>query len=348
MLDHLIPATVTTVGSMPGTSVRDAVATVVGAMSSGDGMPHLPELPARGPGADLVGRTMGLLATVAPDLAVETTPTGWRFADAPGREARRASSWLGEDLDAWEEALAGYEGPVAVSLAGPWTLAASIELRHGERAVRDPGAARDLVAALTVAAAEHVAGLRRRLPSAAVSLWLDEPALPAVLAGSIPTQSGLNRYAGIDEPVVEAAFRSLVDAIHGAGAGAVVHCCGSRPPYDLVRRAGFDAVSSDLLLHDRGDDDAIGELWEADVLLVAGVLPSTDAVLSEVRASVALVRDLGHRLGHGPEDLARRVLVSPTCGLAGASPQHVRAVLEGVRAVGRGLREEEEGDRDGG
>ena len=35
------------------------------------------------------------------------------------------------------------------------------------------------------------------------------------------------------------------------------------------------------------------------------------------------------------------VLVSPTCGLAGASVEHVRAALAGVRAVGRGLREEE-------
>ena len=46
---------------MPGTSVRDAVALVVGELGEGDGLPHLPELPARGPGADLVGRTLGLL-----------------------------------------------------------------------------------------------------------------------------------------------------------------------------------------------------------------------------------------------------------------------------------------------
>ena len=148
---------------MPGTSVRDAVALVVGEMTSGDGVPHLPELPARGPGADLVGRTAGLLAAVAPDLAVETTPAGWRFADAPGRESRRARSWLGEDLDAWEEALEGFDGLVAVSLAGPWTTAASVELRTGERAVRDPGACRDLADAL---AARGARPRRRRTPAA--------------------------------------------------------------------------------------------------------------------------------------------------------------------------------------
>jgi len=344
VLPTSVPAAVTTIGSMPGTSVRDAVGLVVAELTSGDGVPHLPELPGRGPGSDLVGRTAGLLAGVVPDLAVETTATGWRFADAPGRESRRAASWLGEDLDAWEEALQGFDGTVAVSLAGPWTLAAAIELRTGERAVRDPGACRDIGGALEIAVVDHLADLRRRLPSAHLSLWFDEPALPAVLSGEIPTQSGLSRYAGVDEPVVEAAYRRLVEAAHGADAAAVVHCCGARPPYALLVRSGFDALSVDLLLHDRHDDDAIGDLVEAGRRLVAGVLSPTDTALSEVSASVELVRDLGHRLGHSPEAIASWVLVSPTCGLAGASPDHARSVLSRLRAVGRGLRDEE-GDR---
>jgi len=339
-----VPATVTTIGSMPGTSVRDAVGLVVSEMTSGDAIPHLPELPARGPGSDLIGRTAGLLAGVVADLAVETTASGWRFADAPGRDSRRAASWLGEDLDAWEESLQGFDGTVAVSMAGPWTLAAAIELRTGERAVRDPGACRDIVGALEVAVVDHLADLRRRLPAAQLSLWLDEPSLPSVLSGAIATQSGLSRYAGVDEPVVEAAFRRVVDAVHSAGAAVVVHCCGARPPYSLLVRSGFDAVSVDLLLHDRHDDDAIGELVDAGRRLVAGVLPGTDAEMSEVGASVDLVRDLGHRLGHSPEVTAGWVLVSPTCGLAGASPDHARSVLTRLRAVGRGLRDED-GDR---
>jgi len=338
------PAAATTVGSMPGESVRDAVAAVVAAMTSGDAVPHLPELPARGPGSDMVGRTAGLLASVAPDLAVETTPAGWRFADAPGRESRRARSWLGEDLDAWEEALEGYDATIAVSLAGPWTVAAAVELRTGERAVRDPGACRDLSAALAHAVRDHVADLRRRLPAARLSVWLDEPALPAVLHGLVPTQSGLGRYAAVDEPVVETALRRIVDVLHEDDVAAVVHCCGTRPPYELLRRAGFDAVSADLLVHDRRDDEAVGELFESGRRLVAGVLPAVDAPMSDLRATVALVRDLGHRLGHDTEATAKRVLVSPTCGLAGASEGHVRSVFETVRAVGRGLREGTSGE----
>ena len=43
--------------------------------------PYLPELPARGPGADLAGRTAALLI----DMPVETTPGGWRIATRPLR-----------------------------------------------------------------------------------------------------------------------------------------------------------------------------------------------------------------------------------------------------------------------
>ena len=198
---------------MPGTSVREAVATVVAAMTSADGLPHLPELPARGPGADLVGRTAGLLAAVAPDLAVETTPAGWRFADAPGRESRRARSWLGEDLDAWEEGLEGYARHSSASRSparGPWLPRSSCAPASARSATR--GRAATSPRRSQHAAVEHVADVRRRLPSARVSLWLDEPALPAVLQGEIATQSGLGRYAAVDEPVVEAALRRVVDA----------------------------------------------------------------------------------------------------------------------------------------
>ena len=44
----------TGVGSMPGTDPHEAAAVVAGEVPD---LPHLVELPGRGPGADLVGRT---------------------------------------------------------------------------------------------------------------------------------------------------------------------------------------------------------------------------------------------------------------------------------------------------
>jgi methionine synthase II (cobalamin-independent) len=346
-LDGLRPATATHVGSLPGTRVRDAVALVAAVLGEDDGLPHLPELPARGPGSDLVGRTAGLLAAVSPDLAVETTPSGWRFADAPGRDVRRATSWLGEDLDAWEEALGEHDGTVAASLAGPWTLLSSIELRGGERALRDPGACRDVGEAVALAARDHVAELRRRLPRARHTLWLDEPTLPAVLAGAVPTASGRHRHGPVEPAVADAVLRPVVAELARLEVPLVVHCCAPRPPYAVLAGLDLAAVAVDLGLHRQDDDEAVGELLDRGTRLVAGVVPTGTGAAppSDVRASVALVRDLGHRLGFSPEDLASRILVSPACGLAGWEPAAARSALEHLRAVGRGLREEEGGGR---
>ena len=62
----------TGIGSWPGPSVREALAQVREIL---DGhLPYLPELPARGPGADMIGRSAGLLV----ELPVDLQPTGWR------------------------------------------------------------------------------------------------------------------------------------------------------------------------------------------------------------------------------------------------------------------------------
>lgn len=127
----------TGVGSLPGGDAREAAKTVTGSFED---FPFLAELPARGPGADMIGRTIGMLV----DLYAHVEPSGWRVSDRPGRDTRRARSWLGEDLDALEEFTQGYEGPLKVQAVGPWTLAAALELSGGEAALGDAGACRDL------------------------------------------------------------------------------------------------------------------------------------------------------------------------------------------------------------
>src|SRR5205823_2635600 len=78
--------------------------------------PHLPELPARGPGADLIGRTAALLV----DVAVDLVPAGWRLVPRPGVDLRRARDLLERDLDLFTELAGGYTGPLKLQAAGPW------------------------------------------------------------------------------------------------------------------------------------------------------------------------------------------------------------------------------------
>ncbi|MFC9458688.1 methionine synthase, partial [Streptomyces sp. NPDC056983] len=177
------PGPATGVGSMPGGDAREAAKTVTGSVEE---FPYLAELPARGPGADMIGRTTGLLV----ELYARVEPSGWRLGDRPGRDTRRARSWMGEDLDALEEFTQGYQGPLKVQAVGPWTLAAALELRNGEVALSDEGACRDLAGSLAEGLRLHLDDVRRRVPGAEIVLQLDEPSLIAVLRGQIKSASG--------------------------------------------------------------------------------------------------------------------------------------------------------------
>ncbi len=318
------PGTATGVGSMPGEDAREAARTVTGSLEA---FTFLPELPARGPGADMTGRTLGMLV----DLYARVEPSGWRFGDRPGRDTRRAHAWLREDLDALEEYTQGYTGTVKLQAVGPWTLAATTELRGGEAALSDPGARRDLAGSLAEGLRAHIADVARRIPGARPVLQLDEPALTSVLLGRVPSASGYRTHPAVDRAGAESVLRELIDA---AGVPVLVHTCAPGVPFGLLRRAGVAGVSFDVGLLTERDWDAVGEAVEGGTLLLAGVLPGTENAagpggprLSDPAGSVSGVRSLWRGLGLAPQTLGESVVVTPACGLAGASPAYARAAL---------------------
>lgn len=340
------PAAATGVGSMPGTDPAESARIVTGELP---GFVHVVELPARGPGADMVGRTAGMITRIDAGWGLETTPGGWRVAGARSRQMRQAWALLGEDLDALEEVSVGYRGPVKCQVVGPWTMAASVELPSGERVLRDPGAVDDLAQALAEAVGEHVMDLRRRLPAAAaVVVQLDEPALPAVLEGRIGTASGLSSYAAVDPQVAE---RVLGWVMRAGGADGVItgmHCCAVDAPVGLALDAGARFVSIDITGADEDSprDAQVGRLLEGGGGLIAGSVPSIGSgqlgsgQLSDAAVSRP-VRQLLHRLGLEDDRHLNALAISPTCGLAGASPQWARTALSACTAVGRVLRQDE-------
>jgi hypothetical protein len=322
----------TGVGSMPGGDAREAARTVTGSFEGPEqGTPFLAELPARGPGADMIGRTAGMLV----DLYARVEPSGWRIGDRPGRDTRRARAWLGEDLDALEEFTQGYEGPLKIQAVGPWTLAAALELRNGQAALSDPGACRDLAGSLAEGLREHLADVRRRVPGAQVVLQLDEPSLMPVLRGQVKTASEYRTHRAVDRQAVESTLRDVL-AVQGEGA-TVVHSCAPDVPFALLRRAGAAAISCDFSLLTERDDEAIGEAVEAGTRLLAGVVPGVDGRLSDPAGSVMGVRTLWRRLGLNPGSLADSVAVTPSCGLAGASPAYAREALAHCVRAARSL-----------
>ena len=228
---------------MPGTNPAEAMRVVAGELPD---FPHLPELPDRGPGADLTGRTAALLV----EIPVEVTPRGWRLAERPGRDLARARTMLSYDLDVMEEMLDGFRGPLKLQLCGPWTLAATLELpRTLNVAIADPGAVADLTASLVEGAAAHVAEVAKRVPGARLIVQFDEPVLSAVAGGEVPTASGLSRIAPVEADVLR---ERLAQVIASTGKYTVVHSCSSAVPFGLIRAAGADALSFDLSQLRRG------------------------------------------------------------------------------------------------
>ncbi|MEU6711907.1 methionine synthase [Nonomuraea purpurea] len=318
----------TGIGAHPGEDHLEAIRVVFG---EAPGLPYLPELPGRGVGADMVGRTAGLLV----DLPVEVQPSGWRLADRPGRDHQRAVDHLRRDLDGLEEIGHDYAGPLKLQVCGPWTLAGAIELKHGDKMLSDVGAVRDLVASLAQGVADHCAEVRRRLPGVTeIVLQLDEPGLPGVLAGTVPTASGFGRLAAVEEWRVEESLRSFE--------APIVHCCAPSAPFDLLRRAGVRGVSVDAALLRRRDEDALGEAVEAGLAFFLGVVPGTDTRLPGPGVVAKPALELWRRLGFAPDRLAAQVTLTPACGLAGATPGYARAALAACRKAAQVLREDPE------
>jgi methionine synthase II (cobalamin-independent) len=327
----------TGLGSLPGEDVAAALAMVRDTLPD---LPHLPELPGRGIGADLVGRGAALLV----ELPVDLQPHGWRLVDAPGRDQRRAGSFLRADLDALAETFEGYEGAFKVQVAGPWTLAASLWLQRGERALTDPGARRDIVESLAAGVGDHITAVRAALPGARIVVQIDEPSLTAVLAGRLPTASGYGLVRALDRVEAEEGLATVIGAVRAAGAASVLHSCAPDVPIALLGRTGAQALSLDVSLLGAAGWDQVGELLESGVRLWAGAVPTTAGDRPSDRPSdlpsdaelAESVRRPWRRIGLPAAGL-RSVVLTPTCGLAAASPPQARLTLERSVAAARAL-----------
>jgi methionine synthase II (cobalamin-independent) len=325
-------AAATGIGSWPGTAARPAAEVVVGELHT---LTHLVELPARGVGADLIGRAGALLI----DIGIDTVPRGYRIAPGRSSVVRRAASFLDEDVDALEEAweragLPGGPRVVKVQAPGPVTLAAHLELANGHRAITDVGAVRDLAGSLAEGIALHRAEIARRL-DATVVVQLDEPALPAALAGRL---TGVTSFSPV-HPVDESLAQSLLDECAATVGGEVaLHCCASDLPWNMLQRSDISAISVDVSTLTAANLDGIGEFVESGRVVMLGVIPVSAPdrrpAPEEVAKAAATITD---RLGFPRAVLRDRIGITPACGLAGATAPWARAAVELAQKVADGI-----------
>lgn len=330
----LVPTGVGTgIGSMPGIQPREAVKVAVGELD----FPFLPELPARGVGADMIGRTGALLV----DINVDMVHREYRLSDHPNTTTRRARDWLRWDVDAleehWERAgFAGTDRVVKVQACGPFTLSAHVELRGGHKIVKDRGAVRDIAASLTEGLREHVQQIQRRL-GATVVVQLDEPDVGIVIDGRVRPLTRLDPIRAIAAIEVAEQLQAVID---GLEAPVILHSC-HRPRWDLTKHLSGTALSLDVTSLDPARDyDGLGSFLDGGGILAAGLIPTTEPSAGpELQAETLAgeLADLVDRIGLPRRHLRERILVTPTCGLASATPAWAARALELASQVASGL-----------
>ncbi|RRD47910.1 hypothetical protein [Tessaracoccus sp. OH4464_COT-324] len=301
---------ITAAGSVPGTDFRGALSTMLEALP--ERLP-LPELPARGPESQIIGRALGLVDGLCFDLQ----PAGWRLTQHSDASHRRAKSVWRRDLDDLEELLQEFSGVLKVGVAGPWTLSATVERPAGDKLLADHGARREVTGALREAVVELRRELSRRVPLARVEVQLDEPALVGVRLGRIATSSGFSRHRTVGDEELAAAL--------GLAGGDIVHCCADGAWLDIVARARVPEIYPDIRYVQL---DQLGEWVESGGRVILGVIEtsacrviSRDDVLRQART---VTRELG------ADDW---LTLAPACGMASWRPADVTRQLSILRAA---------------
>jgi hypothetical protein len=136
-----------------------------------------------------------------------------------------------------------------------------------------------------------------------------------VIDGEIAPLTRLDVNRAIPAPDAAAALEEIAARV---GRPMVLHSCAA-PRWDLIGRLSSYAVSLDVTGIDVADYDPLGGFVDGGGTLIAGVVP-TSAPAAPLSADELAGRllEMTDRIGLPRSVVREHVLVSPTCGLAGA------------------------------
>lgn len=259
-------------GELPGTSIEEAADIIQGETGA---LPHLPQLPARGLGADATGRSIGLIHA----LTVARGARSWMLTARPSRLTHRTRDYLSMDLDTCEEMWGTSLEQVKVQIVGPWTLGSRIELPNGHRVLTDHGALRDLTEALILGIQEHAAEVARRF-RCTVSVQVDEPDLPAIIAGRLEGTSTFDTIRAVNVADINERLAGVFSAVRGGNVEhTYLNLTGHEPNWDVARGAGADTVQVTLdQVTSNQQLDGFGETITSGVRIGLGITGPEDHV----------------------------------------------------------------------
>ena len=331
-------------GAWPGQEPLLAHQAIVDSLADAPvpGLPHLAVLTDRGPWAAPIGRTLALAESTAASLE----PHGWRLGSS-SKEQHLAHSTLALDIEAFAIASSGYQGPIALPVLGPLSLAASVWLPVGERALADRSAVTDLSAALAVGVRRHAeavahgrgVSVQERGADAdggRTTIVLHEPLLEHVVRGGIPTFSGMSRLRTVEPTVASELLRHLLESWAGFDVVLVV------PPNETsiaaARASGVKRIATDLTALDRAGWDELATAVETGIGVWASSVPHRrdDAAPHPGQAARAI---LAPWRAVGLETTDWSLVLSARPGLGELSPQAARDTLRDVGRAAAALAE---------
>lgn len=326
-------------GPMPGVDPRAAAEIIIGECL--DGHVALPLLPARGLGADLIGRTAVIMA----DLSVDRGARSWRVASRGGRIQSRARDFLARDIDACEELWIATPQLVRLVAAGPWTMAASVETTGGKLIATDPAAVSYFAESLAAGLIAHAADVRRRF-DCAVEVLLIEPMLSAVASGTVRAPSmmlGVNGYLpAVGAREIAQEYRRLTAPLLNDGISVTIALEKmDGVEFSVIAESGATGLWIPRTeLSTNANLDCVAAAIDSGVELQLGIVPahvtqrdefSGAAIGSSARELAEQAARSWEELGYSHKDRASKLSIAPVSGFADSEVDETIAQLRAGR-----------------
>lgn len=322
---------VTGIGSLPLTSLDDAIQAIAGCSPE---IPFWPQLPRLSEREGVIGQGLGILGD-----RIEARQEGYGYQVKDGRldavlEILHHSSGelspghaagFGPFLEALSAGRFHSASAVKGQIEGPITLSAYL-FHQGKPFLSDPA----LFAAIAFHVSQTICWQIDRLKSAGlpVLLFVDEPALCLEAPA----------HAVTEEQRLSALAAALNDA-RARGAFAGLHCCAARP-FARMCRAKPDILSFDA--HEGlelffADPDA-RSFVDRGGMVAYGMIPTSAAVNTLDPAGIFVRWLKAASLAGNPQKLAQGAMVTATCGLGLLDPSSVAVSFGLARGVGKLIR----------
>jgi hypothetical protein len=328
---------VTGVGSLPFT---DAVAAVDFVAQHCPQLPFWPQLPRRCTKEAMITQVLGALSQY---LEPAGQPFCWSIPEA--HEATFAKALRDDTAALVPETAGGFfeferrlranhfanAAGIKAQFVGPLTLAHCL-FSHGKSLAGQPGWLELITGYISRQAVWQIQRLQQgRQP---IVLVVDEP-----IVGHFPGSGTPSGGSGQQSNAFVEAIECVLQSIRNAGAIAGLHCCAPLP-IPIIEHLSIDYLSFDAhLVQDVGGLVRLSrQILDRGGLLAFGLIPTTLVpVLNDVPALTSQWGDLASNI-NDVRNVARRTLVTATCGIGSGTLEHAKQSFQIAAEVGNSIR----------